>query len=40
MNSRVWGEFLRIKLYGERGDIYYDEPVKVLVDEINSLVNP
>lgn len=32
--SRVWGEFLRIKKYGERGDIFYDEATKALVDKI------
>jgi hypothetical protein len=31
--SRVWGEYLRIKKYGSRGDIEYDE-VRELVEEI------
>jgi hypothetical protein len=36
--SRVWGEFLRIKLYGERGDIAYDEETKWLVEEIDKVI--
>ena len=36
--SRVWGEFLRIKKYGQRGDIEYKE-VKDLVEEIDKLTN-
>lgn len=32
--KRVWGEFLRIKTYGQRGDIEYDE-VANLIKEIN-----
>lgn len=32
--TRVWGEFLRIKTYGQRGDIEYNE-VKKLVEEID-----
>jgi len=35
--SRVWGEFLRIKKYGERGDIAYDE-VRGLVTDIEQEV--
>lgn len=35
--QRVWGEFLRIKLYGERGDIAYDE-VKNLVARIDKSI--
>lgn len=34
--SRVWGEYLRIKQYGELGDIDY-LPVKGLVEEIGTL---
>lgn len=33
---RVWGEFLRIKKYGSRGDIAFDE-VKNLVKQIEQL---
>lgn len=33
--SRVWGEFLRIKTYGSRGDIEYNE-VKQLVVQIEN----
>ena len=36
--SRVWGEYLRIKKYGERGDIAYDEDTRQLVFEIESLM--
>ncbi len=36
--SRVWGEFLRIKKYGQRGDIAFDEETKKLVDKIDSLL--
>jgi len=32
--SRVWGEFLRIKKYGERGDIYYNNDISELVKHI------
>ena len=32
--TRVWGEFLRIKTYGQRGDIEYNE-VRELVEEID-----
>lgn len=32
--SRVWGEFLRIKTYGERGDIFYDKETADLVKKI------
>ncbi|MBY0544876.1 MAG: YdcF family protein [Gammaproteobacteria bacterium] len=35
--SRVWGEFLRIKSYGTRGDIIFDE-VKHWVDKIDLLL--
>jgi hypothetical protein len=35
--SRVWGEFLRIKKYGERGDIFYDDKTKDLVYKISEL---
>lgn len=34
--KQVWGEYLRIKKYGERDDIEYDE-VKGLIDQIGSL---
>jgi len=34
--SRIWGEFLRIKRYGEKGDIEYQE-VQALVNEILEL---
>lgn len=34
--SRVWGEYLRIKHYGESGDIDY-LPVKELVEQIEAL---
>ena len=34
--SRVWGEFLRIRKYGQRGDIEFDE-VKDLVRQIDRL---
>lgn len=36
--TRVWGEFLRIKKYGQRGDIYYDEKVDEIVKQIDKLV--
>lgn len=35
--SRVWGEYLRIKKYGERGDIAYDQETKNLVDDIDRI---
>ncbi len=35
--SRVWGEFLRIKKYGERGDIVYDDEIKSLIAQIEQL---
>jgi uncharacterized SAM-binding protein YcdF (DUF218 family) len=35
---RVWGEFLRIKKYGERGDIHYPQKIKEVVEKIESLV--
>lgn len=35
--QRVWGEFLRIQLFGGRGDISYPEGVKELVEEIARL---
>lgn len=31
--DRVWAEYLRIKLYGERGDIAYPKNIKHLVDQ-------
>lgn len=34
--SRVWGEYLRIKSYGERGDIEFEE-VKNIVEKITAL---
>lgn len=37
--ERVWAEFLRIKKYGERGDINYDLEIKGLVDQISYLYN-
>lgn len=37
--SRVWGEYLRIKLYGERGDIAYDEETKGLVEKIDNTIS-
>jgi hypothetical protein len=36
--TRVWGEFLRIKTYGERGDIAYDQETKNLVNQIEELI--
>ena len=36
--SRVWGEYLRIKKYGERGDIAYDEDTRSLVLQIENLI--
>lgn len=33
-SSRVWGEFLRIKKYGERGDINYEDAEKDLIVQI------
>jgi len=35
--KRVWGEYLRIKQYGQRGDIEYKE-VKCLVEEIDEYI--
>lgn len=35
--GRVWGEFLRIKKYGEKGDIEYGEPVRRMIKEIEEL---
>ena len=35
--GRVWGEFLRIKRYGERGDIEFEE-VREMVDKIDELI--
>ena len=35
--QRIWGEYLRIKQYGERGDIAYDE-VSSLIQEIDMLI--
>lgn len=37
--ARVWGEFLRIKKYGERGDIHYDSQTRNLVEQINDAVD-
>lgn len=36
--GRVWGEFLRIKKYGERGDIDYNNVEKDLIDQIENSV--
>jgi len=36
-SSRVWGEYLRIKKYGQRGDIEYEE-IKDLVKEIENSI--
>lgn len=36
--ARVWGEYLRIKIYGSRGDIEYDE-VSSLIDQISTETN-
>ncbi len=36
--SRVWGEFLRIRKYGKRGDIEYAE-VRNLVEELERVLN-
>jgi hypothetical protein len=30
--KRVWGEFLRIKTYGSRGDIEYDEIIELITE--------
>ncbi len=35
--GRVWGEFLRIKTYGQRGDIAYDKETEELVNKIENL---
>lgn len=35
--KRIWGEFLRIKQYGQRGDIAFDE-VKQLIQDIDKLL--
>ena len=32
--ARVWGEFLRIKKYGERGDIAYPNDVRSIVENL------
>lgn len=37
--ERVWGEVLRIKKYGERGDIAYPDVVRRTTDRIMSLVS-
>ncbi len=37
--SRVWGEYLRIKQYGQRGDIAYDDETKNLVNQIDALTS-
>lgn len=37
--QRVWGEFLRIQLFGGRGDISYPEGVKELVEEIAKITS-
>jgi hypothetical protein len=36
--ARVWGEFLRIQKYGERGDIAYDTETQELVSAILQLI--
>ncbi len=36
--SRIWGEYLRIKKYGERGDIALDDETKSLITEIQTAV--
>jgi len=36
-SGRVWGEFLRIKKYGERGDIDYNNVAKCLIDQIDNI---
>lgn len=36
--SRVWGEFLRIQKYGQRGDIFFNVEVKGLVGNIERLL--
>ncbi len=35
--TRVWGEFLRIKKYGRRGDIFYDEKIDEIIKQIDKL---
>lgn len=35
--SRVWGEFLRIKKYGQRGDIFYGEKINEIIKQIDEL---
>lgn len=37
--SRVWGEYLRIKCYGERGDIAYGQDMQQLVQRVESLLS-
>lgn len=34
--QRVWGEYLRIKTYGERGDIWYPPEIRELVNTIRA----
>ncbi len=36
--ERVWGEYLRIKKYGERGDVAYDDETRMLVEKIEAIV--
>lgn len=35
----VWGEFLRIKTYGERGDIAFSEKEKIVVQKIEEKIS-
>ena len=35
--TRVWGEFLRIKKYGQRGDIFYDEKIDTIIKQVDQL---
>ncbi len=37
--GRVWGEFLRIKAYGERGDIAFGDETRKLVSDIIAAVS-
>ncbi len=37
--KRVWGQFLRIKKYGERGDIAYPPEIKEQIDYVISQTN-
>lgn len=38
-SGRVWGEFLRIKKYGERGDIDYNDVTKSLINQIDKSIS-